>query len=376
MRSFFERHAAPLLWVGALACAGTACRYGCTLASKHLGLTPPLPPLDAHAPVFTLDAPACWFGDLLSNTLGSLVMGLLAGLAPWSTRRFPAIHTGFATGFCGCFTTFSGWNNDVAGYFVTGQIIRALTVLLIGLSMPICALRIGLGIGTRALESRTAAAAAAPLEKSSAYDGKGDGDEEQDAELGEPADEETSNASRLDQLNAPQLEPAPLPAHHRFELLAGALLLLACLATFATVGGVSWTQEAWLTSQVGIGLLIAPFFAAARYILSLGNKRYPQFPLFTLLCNLGGAAIDTSSYVLTASTAAGANTVQGVALFGALMLGGAGCLSTVSTFVNEIRMLRIDHAFVYVVATLALGQAIAVPIWYGFAVFDGDASAG
>lgn len=58
-------------------------------------------------------------------------------------------------------------------------------------------------------------------------------------------------------------------------------------------------------------------------------------------------------------------------ILGALSLGAAGCLSTVSTFVNEIRLLPSPHGEFYAVLSLFLGQVVALSIWSGFEYSDG-----
>ena len=50
----------------------------------------------------------------------------------------------------------------------------------------------------------------------------------------------------------------------------------------------------------------------------------------------------------------------------ALSLGGAGCLSTVSTFVNETRQLPLVTGLRYVAVSLIIGQIASVSIWCAF----------
>ena len=107
-----------------------------------------------------------------------------------------------------------------------------------------------------------------------------------------------------------------------------------------------------------LAFAIAPAFAAVRYAASKHNKHHPSLPRWTLLCNMVACALATGCSVSPTSDHA---QLTGVAL-GALSLGGAGCLSTVSTFANEVRLLPALHAVVYATLTLVLGQCISVPI--------------
>ena len=50
--------------------------------------------------------------------------------------------------------------------------------------------------------------------------------------------------------------------------------------------------------------------------------------------------------------------------------GAFGCLSTVSTFVNELRLLPPLQAIQYGGLTMLLGQLVSVPIFIGFRVLD------
>tara|TARA_B100000674_G_scaffold58681_1_gene40807 strand:+ start:275 stop:652 length:378 start_codon:yes stop_codon:yes gene_type:complete len=75
--------------------------------------------------------------NLLVNVLGAALLGLLAGL-PAAPRRQLLL----GIGFCGSFTTFSGWMLAVTKHMSSGDWASALG--LIGLTL-------GLGVGAAAL---------------------------------------------------------------------------------------------------------------------------------------------------------------------------------------------------------------------------------
>ena len=66
-----------------------------------------------------------------------------AGASPWIIPRFPAVYAGLTTGFCGCLTTYSSWNNAAASIMLRGQLARAAACLLVGFSTASCALTLG-----------------------------------------------------------------------------------------------------------------------------------------------------------------------------------------------------------------------------------------
>ena len=73
-----------------------------------------------------------------------------AGASPWIIPRFPAIYAGLTTGFCGCLTTFSSWNNAAASILLRGQVARAVACLVVGFSMASCALTLGAQASSKA----------------------------------------------------------------------------------------------------------------------------------------------------------------------------------------------------------------------------------
>ena len=94
---------ARLAWIALGGAAGTLCRYwlaGWMVA--RLG-------------------PAFPYGTLAVNLLGSLLLGVLAGVGATSDRIGPTLMLALSTGFMGGFTTFSTFSLDALKLLQAGQ---------------------------------------------------------------------------------------------------------------------------------------------------------------------------------------------------------------------------------------------------------------
>lgn len=77
-------------WVMALAVVGVSVRYYVDKWCGDIKAVAPSPSgVEADGYL-----QAVVFHDLVANMLGSLIMGLVTGLSPWSLPRFPALHVG------------------------------------------------------------------------------------------------------------------------------------------------------------------------------------------------------------------------------------------------------------------------------------------
>lgn len=81
---------------------GSVCRY--LLSSVHMASFP--------------------WGTLTVNVLGSLLIGLLAGLSGRGLLS-PELKLLLVTGFCGGFTTFSTFANESFGMMKAGEVLTA-----------------------------------------------------------------------------------------------------------------------------------------------------------------------------------------------------------------------------------------------------------
>jgi len=121
----------------------------------------------------------------------------------------------------------------------------------------------------------------------------------------------------------------------------------------------TWGSENW-RGQVLFALVFAPAGCVLRWYLSLRlNGRIPSFPLGTFIANIFGVTLLAMCYDIQHSTV-GAPAMRAIGgHVGCQVLQGVedgfcGCLTTVSTWVLELKTLRRRHAYLYGGATVLL----------------------
>ena len=126
------------------------------------------------------------------------------------------------------------------------------------------------------------------------------------------------------------------------------------------------SHDAW-RGQVLFALAFAPPGCLARYYISLFlNPLLPSFPLGTFTANIFGTAVlgmayDLQRVPLLASGIPGGSLI-GCQVLQGVMDGFCGCLTTVSTWVLELDALKKRHAYVYGAASVGVGLGLAVAI--------------
>ena len=127
----------------------------------------------------------------------------------------------------------------------------------------------------------------------------------------------------------------------------------------ASAGRSTWAKETW-RGDAAFALVFAPLGCLLRFYASLHlNGRQPSFPLGTFTVNMLGTAMVGLFFDLQhvpVGDRAGCQVLQG------LMDGFCGCLTTVSTWVVELKMLRLKHAYSYGAASIAGGLGLMVII--------------
>ena len=101
-------------------------------------------------------------------------------------------------------------------------------------------------------------------------------------------------------------------------------------------------------------IVIAPFGAILRYLLSQLNKKIPEFPLGTFCANIGGSFLLS---VLMLLQQRDFGKVPCAALSG-LAVGFCSGLTTVSTFSVELTHLSTKQSFVYALSSITIGLII------------------
>jgi CrcB protein len=84
------------------------------------------------------------YGTLAINIVGSLVLGLVAGLATDAATVSPQVRAFLAVGFCGGFTTFSAFSFETVTLVEGGQLGRAGAYIIASVALSVTAAWIGL----------------------------------------------------------------------------------------------------------------------------------------------------------------------------------------------------------------------------------------
>ncbi len=89
------------------------------------------------------------FGTMTVNIIGSLILGLLAGLVVSGSRPMlpDQARLLFMTGFCGSYTTFSTFSLQTLELFEAGYPLRALANILGSLILCLSAVYLGVILG-------------------------------------------------------------------------------------------------------------------------------------------------------------------------------------------------------------------------------------
>lgn len=133
----------------------------------------------------------------------------------------------------------------------------------------------------------------------------------------------------------------------------------------AANGRTTWAEETW-RGQVLFAMVFAPVGCLLRFHLSLLlNGKLSSFPLGTFMVNILGTMVIGMSWDLQhanlGSGLIGGGRV-GCQVLQGIEDGFCGCLTTVSTWVLELKGLQRKHAYIYGGASVVLGIASLVVI--------------
>ena len=158
---------------------------------------------------------------------------------------------------------------------------------------------------------------------------------------------------------------------HKFADRSAVLLALGCWlgALFMAiwppdrptgpVGNATWAQETW-RSQALFALVFAPVGCLLRFYASVHlNGKIKSFPLGTFAVNVFGTmmeAIFLDLQRVPVGGMVGCQVLQGMAD------GFCGCLTTVSTWVVELKGLRLKHAYIYGLMSVGVGLGLMIVI--------------
>lgn len=245
-----------------------------------------------------------------------------AWLAYWSYFKhvlWTPLFVGVGTGFCGSLTSFSSWQE--AGAVLVGPTVLGIDrrekafvwfeVQLAGIAVDLIAYDFGRHIG------------------------------------------------KTHPFKPPKNEPDTIVCAPRVLYHAGSI-------TFAVLIGLLVALLAgYFHTELLFALCWGPFGAWSRYFLGrLFNSKLEGFPLGTFIANVFASALLAMAYVLGISVSR-ADTVQCEALQG-FITGYCGSLSTVSTFIAELKGLGRKDAYVYGFASMIVAQICMIIIIGGY----------
>lgn len=371
---------------------------------------------------------SAFFPDLLANMIGCLIMGAVAdgkivgavlrAVAPppdgsraierLSAELVPLVRRtgavwapvllGLRIGFCGSLTSFSSWNQSLLELLVQdAKVGAALAALALGILLPLAGLWLGHRLALYVyLRPNSQPPSVASLETQPPPV----------ASFEEVLSSSLSPSAMSPTPPLPPPSPAPLPPsslppsppadaspHVRVTIdvhwLMLALLLLgfgiaAIMAFSVSPTNGSVNGASFQAFRVSIALVTAPPGALLRWKLGarLNGKctrgPFANWPLGTLVANLLASAVFGVIAGACASDAFGPVTASYGAWYAEAMLQGlglgfCGCLSTVSTWMNEVSVLLAPTpdakggyscgctAVSYALGTVGLGLAVSVP---------------
>jgi len=299
----------------------------------------------------------------VANFVGCFVMGAGVEVRPWFQPPYPTVYAALTTGFCGCCTTFSAYNSAVAVLLLqSGGVALGVSCALMAIAIGAATAWMGLQLGRQL----TMPAVAQSVTKIKDAQGK------VATAFASPAVSRVEVEAALDKLSA-VVDDIKLAVPEITETTAGKPTLMraklffywASLFITALVIVVVVSVDPDQMSKTLATLLFAPIGAAVRYQLGLRNKNY-RIPLMTMLCNLTASGISAAlTYVLSNKCDDAPGDTHWKSIFSGISVGLCGSLSTVSTFVDEVRRLGDQDrrlAWTYACSTLICGQALAVLI--------------
>mmetsp|Transcript_54462 Transcript_54462/g.100699 ORF Transcript_54462/g.100699 Transcript_54462/m.100699 type:complete len:337 (-) Transcript_54462:66-1076(-) len=255
-------------------------------------------------------------GFFFQNILGCVI---IAAAQEYKAELGAATYAGIGAGLCGSLTTFASWMEYQALAILQGKYLDAIAVFLGMLGASYCAHMFG---------------------KLLAHPRKWVRGFEEQAE-----EDDVFTACGK----------------------SSATMWILCISAYVASAAIGLGIAIWL-GVVGewedlVAMGCAPLGALSRYILSLGNPKCPQFPIFTLAANLLGCLV----YI--GADAFEKGFVQygsdwGDEVVSAAATGIGGCLSTVSTFINELRnkSIHAPNRLLYAFVSFAAALALFIPL--------------
>lgn len=280
--------------------------------------------------------------DLPSNMLGSFLMAWFGIIFKTDIRHISDhLIVGITTGYMGCLTTFSGWNQAMISMSSKGHWAYAIAGILLGIFIVNESIRVGAETGERLRSC-----------------------------ILKCIKENSSIGSKCVWEN---LRVDTRTKHYVIivvmMILLSFLWVLSIVLAAIKLGSLTDGAVLWLGCSVAPPGVWLRWYLARLNGQGIGKQRSLKWlPIGTLAANVLAAGIMAALAV----TDKAVNTKQSTAVLNGIQFGFLGCLSTVSTFVAEIYAMRssgqIGRAFVYAAATFMLSFMLgtlvySVPVW-------------
>ncbi|KAK9708663.1 hypothetical protein K7432_009509 [Basidiobolus ranarum] len=270
------------------------------------------------------------FGLIYAQIVGCMFMGAAIARRSTISNYYIPLYTAITTGLCGSITTFSSWNLELFEAFANyGRVydhgvdnfLSGLSVIIITLGMSVVSLLFGKYICQVIFGE-------------------------------EPEDAETPKAVRVYAINQ-------LSNKDYIGIGLGVITLVVFIVIPSTIEN---------KRAITFAALFAPLGTFLRWQLSPLNAKRPGFPIGTFLANMIGTAV-LAALNLIAHEVSNATSCQIIA---GMADGFCGCLTTISTFTNELISLPKRKALLYGFISILLGQCFMVVIFGSYLWAKGD----
>jgi len=262
---------------------------------------------------------------ILTNSIGCILLGFINTFKiPLSQWQY-ALYIGLSTGLCGSITTFSSWNlalfRDLfnlpkLGAYSYKNIFSGIVELVVSLTSYTAMMKFGSHIGKLF-----------PFNNN--------------------IDPETVSTTIIKREK---------PAIDLKFIIYGGLTLIA------TITAIILTIVDGDIRKICLSCLLAPFGACLRYILSFRNSMFRDFPMGTFLANIIGTLCLGIFYIFRFSFSEQNFLCHFLVAVGD---GFCGCLTTISTFINELNSLSTKNLYVYCITSIVVAQ-IVLCVSFGF----------
>ncbi|KAG0364623.1 CrcB-like protein-domain-containing protein [Gamsiella multidivaricata] len=300
--------------------------------------------------------------------IGCVLMGLFVTTRAWIEEGFVKdrsrrkghwigafIYVALSSGLCGSITTFSSWslgvfveliNPSKIQRHVLQNILSGISELIVTLAVSMSGLQMGAHLGQAVLQHiRTEAPPAASVPSTTTPS--------QDTQATATKDE-----AQLKRAPTQTLDPIrPLPPTH-WTVLDAVIVSSAIIIWIGMILAAIFTPEGSQSSwrHVVLAICFAPPGAILRWYLSRLNPRMKKFPLGTFAANIGGSMFLAVIVCLQHSPVAGGKSALACQVLSGLQDGFCGCLTTISTFVLELKTLPRRSSYIYGLVSIVAAQ--------------------